>query len=134
MEEYKAITGNYNGKIHLEYLPCINYAMIHNHISSCNFCELVNEDDFDWNVVKVSIDGEFIKHSETVIEIIPGGKSLLIKTLAVEPEVPKLIDLTEGIDTAFTLVVTVSEKLAFQEDYPVTLMTYEQWTGIHIIP
>ena len=134
MEEYKAITGNYNGKIHLEYLPCINYAMIHNHISSCNFCELVNEDDFDWSVVKVSIDGEFIKHSETVIEIIPSGKSLLIKTLAVEPEVPKLIDLTEGIDTAFTLVVTVSEKLAFQEDYPVTLMTNEQWTGIHIIP
>lgn len=28
------ITGTFNGTIHLEYLPCINYAMIHNHVPS----------------------------------------------------------------------------------------------------
>ena len=36
------ITGTFNGTVHLEYLPCINYAMIHNHVPSCNFCELMN--------------------------------------------------------------------------------------------
>ena len=56
------ITGTFNGTIHLEYLPCINYAMIHNHVPSCNFCELMNSDEVDWNNIKVSIDGELIKY------------------------------------------------------------------------
>lgn len=43
------ISKNFNGTVHLEYLPCINYAMIHNHVPAFSFCELINNDEIDWN-------------------------------------------------------------------------------------
>ena len=108
MENDSTITGTFNGTVHLEYLPCINYAMIHNHVSSCNFCELANNDEVDWNHIKVSIDGELIKHSESVLEIIPKGQNVQISSLEISPESGKLIELTEGIDTHFSLTITLS--------------------------
>ncbi len=48
--------------------------MIHNHVPSCNFCELMNSDEVDWNNIKVSIDGELINDSESILEIIPRTK------------------------------------------------------------
>ena len=99
------ITGIFNGTIHLEYLPCINYAMIHNHVPSCNFCELMNSDEVDWNNIKVSIDGELIKYSESILEIIPPGQNIQINNLEISPESEKLIELTEGIDTNFHLTI-----------------------------
>ncbi|WP_294607171.1 DUF3320 domain-containing protein [uncultured Bacteroides sp.] len=134
MENGNTITGTFNGTIHLEYLPCINYAMIHNHVPSCNFCELMNNDAVDWNHIKVSIDGELIKHSESILEIIPKGQNVQISSLEISPENEKLIELTEGIDTHFILTITISGKIAHQQTFPIKLMAYDQWTGVGIMP
>ena len=128
------ITGTFNGTIHLEYLPCINYAMIHNHVPSCNFCELMNSDEVDWNNIKVSIDGELIKYSESILEVIPHGQNIQINNLEISPESGKLIELTEGIDTIFHLVITISGEIAHQQTFPIKLMAYDQWTGSRIMP
>lgn len=128
------ITGTFNGTIHLEYLPCINYAMIHNHVPSCNFCELLNNDEVDWNHIKIAIDGELIKHSEVTLEIIPHGQNVQINNLEISPKNGKLIELTEGIDTHFNLSITISDKIVHQQTFPIKLMAYDQWTGVHIMP
>lgn len=128
------ITGTFNGTVHLEYLPCINYAMIHNHVPSCNFCELMNNDEVDWNHIKVSIDGELIKYSESILEIIPKGQNVQINSLEISPESGKLIELTEGIDTHFNLTITISDEIAHQQTFPIKLMAYDQWTGASIMP
>ncbi len=75
-----------------EYLPCINYAMIHNHVPSCNFCELMNSDEVDWNNIKVSIDGELIKYSESILEVIPHGQNIQNQQPEISPESGKLIE------------------------------------------
>ncbi len=128
------ITGTFNGTVHLEYLPCINYAMIHNHVPSCNFCELMNSDEADWNSIKISIDGELIKHSESILEVIPHGQNIQINNLEISPENGKLIELTEGIDTTFHLVVMISGEIAHQQTFPIKLMAYDQWSGSSIMP
>ena len=128
------ITGTFNGTVHLEYLPCINYAMIHNHVPSFNFCELMNSDEVDWNNIKVSIDGELIKYSESILEIIPPGQNIQINNLEISPESEKLIELTEGIETNFHLTITISGEIAHQQTFPIKLMTYDQWTGSRIMP
>ncbi len=128
------ITGTFNGTVHLEYLPCINYAMIHNHVPSCNFCELMNSDEVDWNNIKVSIDGELIKYSESILEIIPPGQNIQINNLEISPESEKLIELTEGIDTNFHLTITISGEIAHQQTFPIKLMAYDQWSGSRIMP
>lgn len=134
MENFKEITGEHKGKLHLEYLPCMNYAMVHNYIPSCNYCELINEDDSDWSAVKVSVDGTFIKHSEADVEGISKGSSLQLNTLSIEPEAHKLLELTEGMDTTFTLTVFIAETVVYQEEYPINLMAYDQWPGISVMP
>ena len=128
------ITGTFNGTVHLEYLPCINYAMIHNHVPSCNFCELMNSDEVDWNNIKVSIEGELFKYSESILEIIPPGQNIQINNLEISPESEKLIELTEGIETNFHLTITISGEIAHQQTFPIKLMTYDQWTGSRIMP
>lgn len=128
------ITGTFNGTIHLEYLPCINYAMIHNHVPSCNFCELMNNDAADWNRIQISIGGPLIKYSESLLEIIPHGQNVQITNLDISPESGKLIELTEGIDTHFNLTITISDEIVHQQAFPIKLMAYDQWTGSNIMP
>ena len=94
MDDEQTINAQQNGKVQLEYLPCINYAMIHNHIPACIFCEIINTDNSDWNLVKVIIEGELIKRSEVVIDIIPAGQRLQIKSLEITPQTNKLIEFT----------------------------------------
>lgn len=134
MEEEHIIKGAFNGQISLEYLPCINYAMIHNHIPSCSFCDISNEDDFEWKSVNVSIEGEFIKRSEVNIEIIPGKQNIQINKLAISPDLNKLIELTEGIHTTFQLTLTINGEIISQKEYEIYLMAFDQWSGSAIIP
>ncbi len=134
MGNNNAIAGTFNGNVRLDYLPCINYAMIHNHVLSCSFCELSNSDTADWEHVKVAIDGELIKHSESNLDLIPQGKHVQISNLEISPENTKLTELTEGIDTHFTLTVTISDERVYQQEFPIKLMAYDQWAGISIMP
>jgi very-short-patch-repair endonuclease/DNA polymerase III delta prime subunit len=127
-------TGNYNGEIELEYLPCVNYAMIHNHIAAFKFCTVKNTDDKDWKMVKLSIDGEYIKSNETIIDTILSGQIIQVNTLKLTTEVNKLIELTEGIDTFFNFTLTVDGYIAFEYEYSFHLMAFDQWTGTSILP
>ena len=103
--------GNYTGEIQLEYLPCINYAMIHNHIAAFKFCTVKNMDNKDWKIIKLSINGEYIKSAESIIEIIQIGQTLQVKTLELSVDANKLIGLTEGINTLFKLTITIDKYL-----------------------
>ena len=38
MEGDYTFNGKYNGIVHLDYLPCMNYAMFHNHYESFDSC------------------------------------------------------------------------------------------------
>lgn len=134
MGNNKAIEGTFKGNVHLEYLPCINYAMIHNRVFACSFCELSNDDEVDWNHVRVTIDGELIKHSESILDLVSPGQNVQISNLEVSPEINKLIELTEGIDTHFELTVTISDEVVYLQEFPIKLMAYDQWTGTGIMP
>lgn len=133
-EEDYLFTGIHNGNIHLDYLPCINYAMVHNHYSAFNSCDLKNNDETDWNNVRIIIDGEMIKRSEVVLDVVPKGQTVQIDTFELEPDVNKLIELTEGIHTTFQLTITISGEEAAKKEYKIYLMAYDQWTGSAILP
>jgi Superfamily I DNA and RNA helicases and helicase subunits len=134
MEEDNNITGNYNGKITLEYLPCINYAMIHNHITAFRFCDIVNTDNFDWQQVKVTIEGEYLKKSQSVLEIIKSNQCIRVDDLELFIDGNKLINLTEGIDTIFYLTLNVGEVEIYKQEYSINLMAFDQWSGSSVLP
>lgn len=126
--------GNYIGEIQLEYLPCINYAMIHNHITAFKFCVIKNMDDKDWKIVKLSIEGEYIKSTEFIIDTVQKEQVLQVDTLELAVDANKLIELTEGINSWFKFTLTVDGKVAFEHEYPFYLMTFDQWTGAFVLP
>ena len=134
MEGDYTFTGKYNGIVHLDYLPCMNYAMFHNHYESFDSCELQNNDDFDWNHVKLTIGGDLIQTSEVLIEAIPKKQRLEVKDIHIAPDVSKLVTLTERVDTFFYLNVWIEGEEAMRKEYPISLMAYDQWPGASVVP
>jgi hypothetical protein len=130
----KRFEGNYSGEIELEYLPCINYAMVHNHIAVFKFCKINNLDEKDWKMVKLSIDGEYIKHDEALIEMIQAGQTLQVNSMKITVDVKKLIELTEGIDSSFKFTLTIDSEVVFENEYSFSLMAFDQWTGSYVLP
>ena len=134
MEGDYTFNGKYNGTVHLDYLPCMNYAMFHNHYESFDSCELQNNDDFDWNHVKLTIGGDLIQTSEVLIEAIPKKQRVEVKDIHIAPDVSKLVTLTERVDTFFYLNVWIEGEEAMRKEYPISLMAYDQWPGASVVP
>lgn len=126
--------GKYSGEVQLEYMPCINYAMMHNHIAILKFCTVKNKDDHDWNMVRIFIHGEYINPAESIIETIQAGQTLKINTLKIIVDANQLIELTEGIDSSFKLSLSIQNEIIFEHEYPFYLMAFDQWTGISVLP
>ena len=95
MEGDKNLNGNRKGKLILDYLPCVNYAMMCNGISTCIQCVVVNEDTEDWRQVKVAVTGQDILSSEVLLDHVPQGKRLQVKNLRIEPELQELVNITD---------------------------------------
>eukprot|EP00825_Cyclidium_porcatum_P012286 TRINITY_DN16407_c0_g1_i2.p2 TRINITY_DN16407_c0_g1~~TRINITY_DN16407_c0_g1_i2.p2 ORF type:complete len:142 (-),score=13.10 TRINITY_DN16407_c0_g1_i2:127-552(-) len=119
--------GKYSGEVQLEYMPCINYAMMHNHIAILKFCTVKNKDDHDWNMVRIFIHGEYINPAESIIETIQAGQTLKINTLKIIVDANQLIELTEGIDSSFKLSLSIQNEIIFEHEYPFYLMAFDQW-------
>jgi very-short-patch-repair endonuclease len=126
--------GYYTGEVQIEYLPCINYAMIHNHIAAFKFCMVNNMDDKDWKTVRLSVVGEYIKPSETVVEYIQIGQAIQVDSLKLVVDADKLIELTEGINSFFKFTLNVDGNVVFEHEFPFYLMAFDQWAGSSILP
>ena len=134
MEGDFTFNGKYNGLVHLDYLPCLNYAMFHNGYESCDSFELQNNDDVDWNHVQLIVDGELIQTSEVLIDAIPKRQRLEVKDIKIAPDVTKLVELTERVDTFFYLTLCIDGEEAMRKEYPISLMTFDQWPGASVVP
>ena len=131
--EYR-IEGQFEGTIHFDYLPCINYAMWHNQVSVCCNLVLLNQDSVDWQRVEVSVQGDFIRASSVRMDLLPAGQSVQVNKIVIVPEPAQLLSLTEGFQSEFDLTVCIDKIVSFQQKFPIFLMTFDQWTGFNIMP
>lgn len=134
MEKEYTIEGLVDGVICFDYLPCVNYAMCHNGVSVCCGLTIRNNGAADWRNVKISISGEIIKYSCEVIDRLPSTQVVRVDKIAIIPEMPRLLALTEGIHSEFTLLVCEEKAEIFRKSFPIELMAFDQWTGLGIMP
>ncbi len=120
--------------IRLEYLPCINYAMSVNGSKYLGTCELTNDDESDWRELTVSLSGEFLETSESVIDLIPRGQTVSVGGLSIKPDVEKLRQLTESVDTTFSLTIASGDHTLSRTTHPIRLMAIDEWPGINVMP
>ena len=118
----------------IEYLPSLNYSMLNNGVETCSKCVLDNVGDHDWHQIQICIKGEFIKEHAQRLEYLREGQSVQISHLKILPDIKQLSEITEAINTTFTIIVEEQEGLLLQEELPITLLTYDEWAGTNVMP
>lgn len=135
-EEVSACKFNceYNGTVYLELIPCMNYAMLLNKIDALKSLRIFNSDVFEWKEVRIEITGDYIKKYEYVIDEIDPDQCVDVDSIKIDINANKLLELTEGIDNTIKLSLSIEKKVVLENDYPIRLMAYDQWSGVSIYP
>lgn len=134
MEGDKNLNGKGKGKLILDYLPCVNYAMMCNGISTCIQCVVVNEDTDDWRQVQVAVAGQGLQPCEVLLDHVPQGQRLQVNNFKIEPELQELVNITESVQTLFTVTVSVAGEEIIHEEHTLSLMPFDQWPGPNVMP
>ena len=118
----------------LEYLPCINFCMQHNNVRTITSCEIENNSEETLKSVRLSLDGELIKHTEVLFDEVPRNTKLKISSIDISVEQKELLNLTEAMDTCFEASLSVGDEVVLRQSHSIRLMAYDQWTGLSIKP
>ncbi len=112
-----------------EFLPCLNYAMAVNGQKCLEFIEISNPTADDWHGVQVKVSGDLIADASYIIDTVPAGMTVRVTDLDVKPDLDKLREMTESVETAFTLTVGDA-----QQSFPLRLLAFDEWPGVGVRP
>ena len=120
--------------VKIDYLPSVNYSMMNSGIEVCNSLVLENSDDKDLCDLSVEINGQYLKDSSCRFELLKKGQSVQVTTIKIEPNISVLSEITEAVKSSFHFVVKSMNDAIFEQDYPITLLSYEEWAGSNVMP
>ena len=118
----------------IEYLPSLNYSMLNNGVETCFKCVVSNVGHQDWHQIQITIRGDLIKEHTQRLESLREGQSVQIAHLKILPDIKKLSEITEAINTSFTITIEEQYGQLLQYELPIVLLTYDEWAGINVIP
>ena len=122
--------------IKTDYSKAFSYARMQNGIPAVRSVMLRNPGKDALTDLRLSIrfDPAFSTGYETVVsELAPKGK-LILDHIKILPSATFLANLTERIEGSMALSVESAEGESAQEEYPVALLPYDFWEGIHDVP
>ena len=134
MDYISSFNNGHQGGLRLDYLPCVNYSMMLNKVNTCTMCEVENHEHTSWQAVELSVGGEFIKPDVQYVDFIEAGQRVLVPELKIEPLIDKLLNMTEMVETIFTITIKTGGEVLLQHDFSISLMAFDQWTGIGVRP
>ena len=120
--------------VKIDYLPCVNYAIMNSGINVCNSLVLENCDTVDWHGISLEISGQYIKDSGSRFELLKRSQSVQVKSIKIEPDYRILCEITEAVNTTFLLVVKSMGVILYEKEYPITLLSFEEWAGSNVLP
>ncbi|MDR1919287.1 MAG: DUF3320 domain-containing protein [Tannerellaceae bacterium] len=118
------------------YLPVINFAMQQNRVSAIRLLSVENLTDECLSDLRISlsVEPEFAATTPVAIEAIAAKETVRIENLKLSLSTRFFAQLTEKLSGAFTLEVYSGEERLFQEDYPVDILAFDQWSGLEVLP
>ena len=125
---------NENVVVRIDYLPCVNYSMVNSGIDVCNSLVLGNVDDKDLYDLSVEISGQYLKNNNCRFELLKKGQSVQVAMIKIEPDFTVLCEITEAIKSTFQLIIKCRGEVIFEQDYPITLLSFEEWAGSNVMP
>ena len=118
----------------LDYLPSVNYAMINCGMDICKSFVLENGSEADWHQVSIHVSGPYIQKSSTMVDLLKKGQAVRVTTLKIEPDYHQLSEITEAVRTSFQLCIRCMDEVLLEKQYPITLLSFEEWTGSSVMP
>lgn len=134
MTTEKDIKPHEKAVVKIDYLPSVNYSMINNGVKVCNSFILENNDEKDWYQLTVTLQGPCIVESNCRLEMLRQGELAQLNLMMIVPDIKVLSQITEAINTSFVLTIRSEEELLFEQEYPITLLSYEEWAGSSVMP
>jgi len=118
----------------IDYLPAVNYSMLSSGVATCYKFVVENVSGRDWEQVQVSLTGEYISDYAWRAELLPAGQSVQLQDVAIAPDLRRLSEITEAVNTTFTVTVGDCRGLLLEKSLPIVLMAYDQWAGTGVMP
>lgn len=134
MQKVLHIQGDLRGTICLDYLPCINYAMILNGSRTFTKFELRNDDAEDWEDVEIRLTGDMLETCSMRAPHVAAGGVVNFVEANLMPTTSKLMALTEAVQTEYTVHVLVKGVEVTAQALAITIMAFDQWHGTGILP
>ena len=120
--------------VSIDYLPSVNFSMVNNGVEVCNSLVLENDYERDWHLLTIHVSGHYIKENSCTLEMLKTGQAVQIDSIKIEPDFQTLSEITEAVNTSFVVRVFCENQLLFEQEYPIQLLTYDQWAGSAIMP
>lgn len=123
-----------NKWIEIEYVPVVSYVLTRNGRKCIQRIKLTNDSATAWQQVAVRVSGELVHGCECTLETVPAGQSVEITDLDIKPNLKELRPLTESVETAFTVSVSVEGAEVARQEEPLRLLAADEWPGAGISP
>ncbi|MEO3402981.1 DUF3320 domain-containing protein [Mucilaginibacter sp. CAU 1740] len=121
--------------IEISYNPVLNFALQQNYVPAIREIIIKNNSEADWHDVKIEITSEpdFATKWQGTIEVLQVGESYQLKP-SINISTRFLSELTEKISGNYLITITADNEVIFQENYPVSVLAFDQWGGIGLLP
>lgn len=122
--------------VDLKYLPIINFAMQQNSVSVLRDLFVENLTDTTLSNIKIQfeLNPTFGSLSSTPIQVIHPRDKIRIQLPELKLSPAYLAELTEHFLGNINLKVYSDEDVLFEDNYPIDILTYDQWGGLTVLP
>lgn len=128
-------------KLHIEYFKYLNFALINNNVAICQSVEITNTTDTDLHNISITCSGDFLMEAKPLFtDILKAGESVRLQGFDITLNPQMVASITESTASSFCVKVwkdSADDNLKTEihsEDLPVTIMPFDQWLGITILP
>lgn len=114
----------------------IHYALQQNCIPIISSLVITNtsEELYTDLTITVSFQPEFVVPYVVNIECLKPSEPVELSPIRIVPSMEYLVSLTEQIEGKLIIEITEGKNCIWTNTYPVTLLAYDQWTGINHLP
>lgn len=137
MENIEKATANpVSVKVDFQYLPKLNFAMQQNSVKVVHRFTLTNPTDCDRRnlVVKVEPSDAFAESFTTFIDVLPAGQTVDVSSFELVPNANFILQLSERLEASLHLTVSDAADVLFDRQFPLSVLTYNEWPGIGFAP
>lgn len=122
--------------VDFQCLPKLNYAMHQNGVKLVIKFTITNNTEADITnlVVKVEPSDLFAESFSTLIDVLPKKQTIELSSYELVPNANFILQLTERLEASLHLSVANANDVLFEENYPLSVLTFNEWPGASIAP